>query len=89
MRGAHRRGWRSACGCRDRGPRTRGWNGGGITYLREHGISVDVGVRRTAATRLNEAFLTWVTKGRPFVTMKIAVSRDGKELRPAAGYAQC
>ena len=53
-------------------------NGGGITYLREHGISVDVGVRRTAATRLNEAFLTWVTKGRPFVTMKIAVSRDGK-----------
>ena len=53
-------------------------NGSGITYLREQGVSVDVGVRHTAATRLNEEFLTWVTRGRPFVTIKVAVSRDGK-----------
>ena len=53
-------------------------NGGGIRHLRERGVCVDVGVRRIAATRLNEVFLTWATKGRPFVTMKIAVSRDGK-----------
>jgi len=53
-------------------------NGRGVAYLRDHGIRVDVGVRGTAAERLNEEFLTWITKGRPFVTMKIAVSRDGK-----------
>ena len=53
-------------------------NGRGVAYLRNHGICVDVGVGQTAAARLNEEFLTWVTNGRPFVTMKIAVSRDGK-----------
>ena len=52
--------------------------GGGIDYLRERGLQVDVGVRRRAAERLNEAFFTWVTQGRPFVTMKVATSRDGK-----------
>ena len=52
-------------------------NGRGIAYLREHGIQVDVGVRGAAAARLNEAFHTWITRGRPFVTMKIATSLDG------------
>ena len=52
--------------------------GGGIDCLRERGLQVDVGVRRRAAERLNEAFFTWVTLGRPFVTMKVATSRDGK-----------
>ena len=50
----------------------------GITYLREHSVRVDVGVRRRPAERVNEAFFTWVTQGRPFVTMKVATSRDGK-----------
>ena len=53
-------------------------SGGGIDYLREHGVHVDVGVRGRAAERLNEAFFTWATRGRPFVTMKAATSRDGK-----------
>ena len=53
-------------------------SGGGIDYLREHGVRVDVGVRGRAAERLNEAFFTWATRGRPFVTMKAATSRDGK-----------
>ena len=53
-------------------------NGKGIKYLREHGVEVDVGVRRVAAARLNEAFLTWIKRGRPFVTMKIATSLDGR-----------
>ena len=52
-------------------------SGSGIAYLREHGLQVEIGVRRMAAARLNEAFLTWVTRGRPFVTMKIATSLDG------------
>ena len=52
-------------------------SGQGIAYLRDHGVQVDVGVRRVAAARLNEAFLAWITRGRPFVTMKIATSLDG------------
>jgi diaminohydroxyphosphoribosylaminopyrimidine deaminase/5-amino-6-(5-phosphoribosylamino)uracil reductase len=52
--------------------------GSGIDYLREHGVRVDVGVRGCDAERLNEAFLTWATRGQPFVTMKAATSRDGK-----------
>ena len=60
---------------RDPNPRV---NGTGIAYLRAHGVEVDVGVRRVAAARLNEAFFTWATHGRPFVTMKIATSLDGR-----------
>ena len=51
-------------------------NGAGIAWLRQRGIQVDVGVRRAEAARLNEVFLTWAALGRPFVTMKIATSRD-------------
>jgi len=53
-------------------------NGGGIQYLREHGITVRVGVCKTEARRLNEAFFTVKRLGRPFVTMKVAVSLDGR-----------
>ena len=59
----------------DPNPRVRG---AGVGYLREHGVHVDVGVRGRSAERLNEAFHTWITLGRPFVTMKAATSRDGK-----------
>ena len=53
-------------------------NGAGIAWLRQRGIQVDVGVRRTEAARLNEVFLTWAAHGRPFVTMKIATSLDNR-----------
>jgi len=53
-------------------------NGKGIAYLRDHGVKVDVGICLEAATRLNEVFLSWITRGRPFVTMKIATSLDGR-----------
>lgn len=52
-------------------------NGKGIEFLRGRGIAVDVGFRAREAARLNEAFVTWVSAGRPFVTMKVAVSLDG------------
>lgn len=52
--------------------------GSGVAHLREHGVQVDVGVRQKPAERLNETFLLWVTQGRPFVTMKVAISQDGK-----------
>ena len=52
-------------------------NGRGIELLRRHGIAVDVGLRGREAARLNEAFVTWVSERRPFVTLKVAVSLDG------------
>jgi diaminohydroxyphosphoribosylaminopyrimidine deaminase/5-amino-6-(5-phosphoribosylamino)uracil reductase len=52
-------------------------SGRGIAHLRQHGIAVDVGICHEAAARQNRAFFTRVTRGRPFVTMKTAVSLDG------------
>lgn len=51
--------------------------GGGFDYLRRHGVSVDTGVEQDAARRQNAAFMTWTTRRRPHVTMKVATSRDG------------
>ena len=52
-------------------------DGKGIESLRRHGIAVDVGLRGREAARLNEAFVTWVSERRPFVTLKVAASLDG------------
>lgn len=52
-------------------------NGKGIGFLRRRGITVDVGLREAEAVRLNEAFVTWVSERRPFVTLKAAISLDG------------
>ena len=62
-------------GVEDPDPRV---NGAGIRYLHDQGITVTVGVRRQAAARLNEAFFTVKRRARPFVTMKAAVSLDGR-----------
>ena len=51
--------------------------GAGLRHLREHGVEVDVGVRRKAATLLNRAFFTFVRQSRPFVILKAATSSDG------------
>jgi diaminohydroxyphosphoribosylaminopyrimidine deaminase/5-amino-6-(5-phosphoribosylamino)uracil reductase len=46
--------------------------------LRGRGVQTSVGVLGEAATRLNEAYARWITTGRPFVTLKIASTLDGK-----------
>lgn len=51
--------------------------GGGFAHLRAHGVEVDVGVRRRAATLQNRAFFTVIREGRPFVILKAATSTDG------------
>lgn len=51
--------------------------GRGFAYLRARGIDVVEGIGREAAVRLNAAFFTFVREGRPFVTLKVALSRDG------------
>ena len=53
-------------------------SGRGFQMLREAGTEVSCGLLEQEARRLNEAFLTWVTKKRPFVTLKMAMTLDGK-----------
>lgn len=52
-------------------------SGRGFTYLREHGVAVDVGLGAERATALNQPFFTLMREGRPFVILKAAVSTDG------------
>ena len=52
-------------------------SGSGLALLRERGVQVDVGICDADAARLNAPFLTWITKRRPHVTLKVARSSDG------------
>ncbi|MGH7907300.1 MAG: bifunctional diaminohydroxyphosphoribosylaminopyrimidine deaminase/5-amino-6-(5-phosphoribosylamino)uracil reductase RibD, partial [Candidatus Binataceae bacterium] len=53
-------------------------HGRGVRILREGGILVSVGMMETECRRLNEGFITRVTRGRPFVILKLAASLDGR-----------
>lgn len=53
-------------------------NGMGVNELKKAGIEVKVGLLEEQAKRLNEAFVVYMEKKRPFFTMKGAVSLDGK-----------
>jgi len=52
--------------------------GKGITLLRREGIPVTTGILEEDSQRLNEAFNHWVVHSTPFVTVKAAMSLDGK-----------
>jgi diaminohydroxyphosphoribosylaminopyrimidine deaminase/5-amino-6-(5-phosphoribosylamino)uracil reductase len=52
-------------------------NGRGAALLRDAGIAVETGVRREAAEASLAGFLSRVRRGRPFVTLKLAMSIDG------------
>lgn len=52
--------------------------GKGMRALRRAGIEVKSGVLRKECERLNEVFLKYIRTGLPFVTMKAAISLDGK-----------
>lgn len=53
-------------------------DGGGFRRLRRRGVEVTVGVLRSEAARLNQAFAKFVRTGLPMVTLKGAVSLDGR-----------
>jgi diaminohydroxyphosphoribosylaminopyrimidine deaminase/5-amino-6-(5-phosphoribosylamino)uracil reductase len=53
-------------------------NGRGIKQLRAAGVRVDVGLFEYEARELNESWLHRLSSGRPFVTLKLAETLDGK-----------
>lgn len=53
-------------------------DGRGLAMLRAAGIEVTEGVLRAEAERDQRGFLSRVTTGRPFVTLKLAASLDGR-----------
>jgi diaminohydroxyphosphoribosylaminopyrimidine deaminase/5-amino-6-(5-phosphoribosylamino)uracil reductase len=51
--------------------------GKGFSALRRKGVRISSGFLAREARQLNRAFLTWMRKGRPYVTLKAAASLDG------------
>jgi diaminohydroxyphosphoribosylaminopyrimidine deaminase/5-amino-6-(5-phosphoribosylamino)uracil reductase len=64
-------------GCADPSPDARG----GADALRSTGVAVEL-LDLAEARRQNEAWRTWVTRGRPHVVLKLAVSVDGRAVVP-------
>jgi diaminohydroxyphosphoribosylaminopyrimidine deaminase/5-amino-6-(5-phosphoribosylamino)uracil reductase len=52
--------------------------GNGLQKLRDAGISADVGLMEEQARELNIGFVSRMTRGRPWMRVKIAASLDGK-----------
>ncbi|QQA44976.1 bifunctional diaminohydroxyphosphoribosylaminopyrimidine deaminase/5-amino-6-(5-phosphoribosylamino)uracil reductase RibD [Pelagovum pacificum] len=75
---------RVVIGCGDPDPRTAG---AGIAKLMAAGIEVETGVMEAEARDVTAGFLTRVTEGRPFVTLKLASSVDGR-IATATGESQ-
>lgn len=61
--------------------------GRGLKVLRRAGVRLTTGVLADQATRLNEAFNHWIVHGTPFVTVKAAMTLDGK-IATAAGESK-
>jgi diaminohydroxyphosphoribosylaminopyrimidine deaminase/5-amino-6-(5-phosphoribosylamino)uracil reductase len=53
-------------------------NGKGINILKQQRIKVEVGFLEDKLRKLNESFIKYITKRRPFVTVKVAQSLDGR-----------
>lgn len=66
---------RVVCSTLDPNPKV---NGSGIAKLRKAGINISVGLLEDQAKKLNEVYLTFHTKKRPFIALKFASSLDGK-----------
>jgi len=60
-------------------------SGKGFEKLRAAGVQVEVGLQEAEARRLNEAFARYIRHGVPLVTLKSAMTLDGKIAPPPAG----
>jgi diaminohydroxyphosphoribosylaminopyrimidine deaminase / 5-amino-6-(5-phosphoribosylamino)uracil reductase len=66
---------RVVCSMEDPNPKVAGR---GFAKLRAAGIQVDVGMFETEAKKLNESFAKYIRFSKPLVTLKSAMSLDGK-----------
>ncbi len=53
-------------------------SGRGVKALRSAGIEVITGIREEEALLMNEDFFTYISEGRPYVTLKLAQTVDGR-----------
>lgn len=53
-------------------------NGRGVKKLRRNGIRVESGVLAEEAAAMNKPYIKFITKGLPYITIKVAQSLDGK-----------
>jgi diaminohydroxyphosphoribosylaminopyrimidine deaminase/5-amino-6-(5-phosphoribosylamino)uracil reductase len=53
-------------------------NGKGVLLLKQGGIVVRTGILGERIKKLNEPFVKYITRGLPFVTVKVAQSLDGR-----------
>jgi diaminohydroxyphosphoribosylaminopyrimidine deaminase/5-amino-6-(5-phosphoribosylamino)uracil reductase len=66
---------RVVCSMEDPNPRV---SGQGFAKLRASGIKVEVGLFAAEAKKLNESFAKYIRRGKPLVTLKSAMTLDGK-----------
>jgi diaminohydroxyphosphoribosylaminopyrimidine deaminase / 5-amino-6-(5-phosphoribosylamino)uracil reductase len=59
--------------------------GGGFDVLRRAGVEVEH-ADSAEARKQNEAWRTWVARGRPFVTLKLALTLDGRVAVPGSRW---
>jgi len=67
------------CGALDPNPKHAGR---GLELLKSHGIEVVCGVENRECCELNRHFFRWITSGKPFVILKMAMTLDGKIATP-------
>src|ERR1700692_4177059 len=66
---------RVVCSMEDPNPQVAGR---GFAKLKAAGVNVDVGLLEPEAKKLNESFAKYIRHGKPLVTLKSAMSLDGK-----------
>ena len=66
---------RVVIGCRDPNPHV---DGGGVDLLRAKGVVVEVGLLEADCGALIEPWSTFILQGLPFVSLKLALSLDGR-----------
>jgi len=66
---------RVVCSMEDPNPRVAGQ---GFAKLRASGIKVEIGLFEVEARKLNESFAKYIRLGKPLVTLKSAMTLDGK-----------